>query len=192
MAFQRFIQDANFDVRFRVFVWIVVSSGELLPSRLSPCHLPQRGRLFFVPETFPLCQKAPSVRGLSPLGDWGSSPKYFCIGSFLSITVFQGPSCELFSIICHSIGKSFSPYSVHFICRISILWFLHSSFIVAFCASGIFAPKYILDGFSNQCNIPWPANFPSASSYFTISKPRFIIRRHSFSYAQSSSLLMAK
>ena len=25
-----------------------------------------------MPETFPPCQKAPSVRGLSPLGDWGS------------------------------------------------------------------------------------------------------------------------
>lgn len=87
-----------------------------------------RRATFLKEEGFSSCRKlslfakrAPSVRGLSPLGDWGSSPKYFCIGSFLSITVFQGPSCELFSIICHSIGKSFSPYSVHFICRISIL-----------------------------------------------------------------------
>lgn len=109
----------TYDLEFLSELWFPL--GNSFRHGYLPCHLPQRGRLFFVPETFPLCQKAPSVRGLSPLGDWGSSPKYFCIGSFLSITVFQGPSCELFSIICHSIGKSFSPYSVHFICRISIL-----------------------------------------------------------------------
>ena len=42
------------------------SAVPLLPSRLTPRHLPQGGRLFLGPETFPLCQKAPSQRELSP------------------------------------------------------------------------------------------------------------------------------
>ena len=46
----------------------------LLPSRLTPCHLPQGGRLFGTATS-----KAPSLRGLSPLGDWGSAA---CAHSF--------------------------------------------------------------------------------------------------------------
>jgi hypothetical protein len=46
MVFQCFIQkDANFDMYFRIFTRIMVLTGELPPSRLTPCHLPLRGRL---------------------------------------------------------------------------------------------------------------------------------------------------
>ena len=64
--------------------------GSLLPSRLAPCHLPLGGKLFGTATS-----KAPSLRGLSPLGDWGSHPKYSCISAFFISSSFSRLCCTV-------------------------------------------------------------------------------------------------
>ena len=39
--------------------------------------------------------KAPSLRGLSPLGDWGSYPKYSCISAFFISSSFSRLCCTV-------------------------------------------------------------------------------------------------
>ena len=54
-----------------------------------------------MPETFPLCQKAPSVRGLSPLGDWGSVTQNIPASVlFSSVPVSQGFAAHSFRHGC--------------------------------------------------------------------------------------------
>ena len=62
----------------------------LPPSRLTPCHLPLGGRLFFGPETFPLRQKAPSQRELSPKVTEGVTQNIPASAPFSSVPAFQG------------------------------------------------------------------------------------------------------
>ena len=54
----------------------------------APCHLPQGGRLLPCGHV-----KAPSLRGLSPSGDWGSYPKYSCINAFFINSSFSRLCC---------------------------------------------------------------------------------------------------
>lgn len=51
-------------------------------------HLPLGGRLFGTATS-----KAPSLRGLSPSGDWGSYPKYSCISAFFNSSSFSRLCC---------------------------------------------------------------------------------------------------
>ena len=77
------------------------SAVPLLPSRLTPRHLPQGGRLFLGPETFPLCQKAPSQRELSPKVTEGvtqntpASVPFSTVPAFLNFAV-RSASADLF------------------------------------------------------------------------------------------------
>ena len=66
------------------------SAVQLPPSRLTPRHLPQGGRLFLGPETFPLCQKAPSQRELSPKVTEGVTQNIPASAPFSSVPTFQG------------------------------------------------------------------------------------------------------
>ena len=71
------------------------SAVQLPPSRLTPRHLPQGGRLFLGPETFPLCQKAPSQRELSPKVTEGVTQNIPASVPFSSIPAFQGSAVQL-------------------------------------------------------------------------------------------------
>ena len=77
------------------------SAVQLPPSRLTPRHLPQGGRLFLGPETFPLCQKAPSQRELSPKVTEGVTQNIPASVPFSSIPAFQGSAVQFaFAGLC--------------------------------------------------------------------------------------------
>ena len=77
-------------------------SPPLPPSRLTPCHLPQGGRLFLGPETFPLCQEAPSQRELSPKVTEGVTQNTPASVPFSSIPIFQGSAVRSASADLHA------------------------------------------------------------------------------------------
>ena len=77
------------------------SAVQLPPSRLTPRHLPQGGRLFLGPETFPLCQKAPSQRELSPKVTEGVTQNIPASVPFSSIPAYQGSAVRSVSAGLH-------------------------------------------------------------------------------------------
>ena len=73
--------------------------NKLPPSaRFARIHLPQGGRLFGTATS-----KAPSLRGLSPSGDWGSYPKYSCISAFFINSSFSRLFCTTPSVTASAV-----------------------------------------------------------------------------------------
>lgn len=71
----------------------------------SPRHLPLGGRLFFGPETFPLRQKAPSQRELSPKVTEGVTQNTPASAPFSSIPAFQGSAVQSASVGLRALQK---------------------------------------------------------------------------------------
>ena len=64
----------------------------------APRHFPLGGRLFGTATS-----KAPSLRGLSPSGDWGSYPKYSCISAFFINSNFSRLCCPTPSVTANAV-----------------------------------------------------------------------------------------
>ncbi len=74
--------------------------GSLLPSRLTPCHLPQGGRLLPYGRV-----KAPSQRELSPKVTEGVTQNIPASAPFSSIPAFQGSAVRSASAGLHALQR---------------------------------------------------------------------------------------